>query len=205
MREALGAVIEAGGGNCHGYVDAQVDIEQALAIVLNSKTQRTGVCNAAETLLVHEDAAQEFLPAALSALHEAGVVIHADEASAALAQVPVVEATEQDWATEYLSLDLAVRVVPDLDAALEHISTWSSGHTEAICTTDLRAAERFTRELDSAALIVNASTRFTDGGQFGLGAEIGISTQKLHARGPMGLGELTTTSWIVTGDGHVRE
>jgi len=205
VRESLVPVIETGVGNCHVYVDAQVDIEQALAIVLNSKTQRTGVCNAAETLLVHEGVAQQFLPAALSALHEAGVVIHADEATAALAQVPVVEATEEDWATEYLSLDIAVRVVPDLDSALEHISTWSSGHTEAICTTDLRAAERFTRELDSAALIVNASTRFTDGGQFGLGAEIGISTQKLHARGPMGLGELTTTSWVVTGDGHLRE
>ncbi len=207
VRESLVPVIETGVGNCHVYVDADVDVAQALSIVLNSKTQRTGVCNAAETLLVHRGAAAAFLPAALAALGEAGVRIHADDAAAALAPqgVDVVPATDEDWATEYLSLDLAVRVVEDLDAAIEHIGRWSSGHTEAICTTNLRAAERFTREIDSAALIVNASTRFTDGGQFGLGAEIGISTQKLHARGPMGLGELTTTSWVVVGDGHVRE
>ena len=206
VRESLVPVIETGVGNCHVYVDARVDVAQAVSIVLNSKTQRTGVCNAAETLLVHRDAAADFLPVALAALGEAGVRVHADAAAAALAPegVEVVPATDEDWATEYLSLDLAVRVVEDLDAAIEHIDRWSSGHTEAICTTDLRAAERFTREIDSAALIVNASTRFTDGGEFGLGAEIGISTQKLHARGPMGLGELTTTSWIVVGDGHVR-
>ncbi|HLV03724.1 glutamate-5-semialdehyde dehydrogenase [uncultured Georgenia sp.] len=206
VRESLVPVIETGVGNCHVYVDADVDVAQAVSILLNSKTQRPGVCNAAETLLVHREVAPTFLPAALAALGEAGVRVHADEAAAALAPegVEVVPATDEDWATEYLSLDLAVRVVDDLDAALEHIGRWSSGHTEAICTTNLRAAERFTRELDSAALIVNASTRFTDGGQFGLGAEIGISTQKLHARGPMGLGELTTTTWIVVGDGHVR-
>ncbi len=206
VRESLVPVIETGVGNCHVYVDAQVDVAEAVSIVLNSKTQRTGVCNAAETLLVHRAAAAEFLPVALAALGEAGVRIHSDDATAALAPagVEIVPATDEDWATEYLSLDLAVRVVEDLDAAIEHIGRWSSGHTEAICTTDLRAAERFTREIDSAALIVNASTRFTDGGEFGLGAEIGISTQKLHARGPMGLGELTTTSWIVVGDGHVR-
>ena len=207
VRESLVPVIETGVGNCHVYVDARVDVAQAVSIVLNSKTQRTGVCNAAETLLVHRESAESFLPVALAALGEAGVRIHADDAAAALAPagVEVVPATEEDWATEYLSLDLAVRVVEDLDAAIEHIGRWSSGHTEAICTTDLRSAERFTREIDSAALIVNASTRFTDGGEFGLGAEIGISTQKLHARGPMGLGELTTTSWIVVGDGQVRE
>ena len=207
VRESLVPVIETGVGNCHVYVDGDVDVAQALTIVLNSKTHRTGVCNAAETLLVHRRAAADFLPAALTALAEAGITIHGDEQTAALAPeaVSVEPATDDDWAAEYLSSDLAVRVVEDLDAALEHIQTWSSGHTEAICTTNLHASERFTRELDSAALIVNASTRFTDGGQFGLGAEIGISTQKLHARGPMGLGELTTTSWIVVGNGQVRE
>src|SRR5690606_3245707 len=206
VREATVPVVETGVGNCHVYVDASADPAMALPILMNSKTQRVGVCNAAETLLVHRAAAAEFLPSALAALDQAGVTIHGDAATADLAPagVAVVPATDEDWATEYLSLDLAVRVVDDLDQAMEHIGRWSSGHTEAICTTNLRAAERFTRELDSAALIVNASTRFTDGGQFGLGAEIGISTQKLHARGPMGLGELTTTTWIVVGDGHVR-
>ncbi|MEE6296200.1 glutamate-5-semialdehyde dehydrogenase [Georgenia wangjunii] len=207
VRESLVPVIETGVGNCHVYVDASADVEQAVAIVLNSKTQRTGVCNAAETLLVHAGAAATFLPAVLAALAAADVRVHGCDETARHAPegVDVIPATDEDWATEYLSLDLAVRVVPDLDAAIEHIGQWSSGHTEAICTRDVRAADRFTSEIDSAALIVNASTRFTDGGQFGLGAEIGISTQKLHARGPMGLGELTTTSWIVTGDGQIRE
>jgi glutamate-5-semialdehyde dehydrogenase len=187
-------------------VDASADPAVALPILLNSKTQRVGVCNAAETLLVHRDAAATFLPAALVALTEAGVTVHGDAATAALApsEVEVVPATDVDWATEYLSLDLAVRVVDDLDQAIEHIRTWTSGHTEAIVTRDLAASERFVAELDSAAIMVNASTRFTDGGQFGLGAEIGISTQKLHARGPMGLGELTTTKWIVHGEGQTR-
>jgi glutamate-5-semialdehyde dehydrogenase len=206
VREASVPVIETGVGNCHVYVDASADPAMALPILLNSKTQRVGVCNAAETLLVHADAAPGFLPSALKALAEAGVVVHGDAATAALAPagVRVVPATDTDWATEYLSLDLAVRVVDSLDAAIEHIRTWSSGHTEAIVTRDLAASERFVAELDSAAIMVNASTRFTDGGQFGLGAEIGISTQKLHARGPMGLAELTTTKWIVHGDGHIR-
>jgi len=206
VRESTVPVVETGVGNCHVYVDATADPAMALPILLNSKTQRVGVCNAAETLLVHADAAAGFLPAALVALAGEGVVIHGDEATAALAPegVDVVPATDEDWATEYLSLDLAVRVVDDLDAAIEHIRAWSSGHTEAIVTRDLAASERFVAELDSAAVIVNASTRFTDGGQFGLGAEIGISTQKLHARGPMGLPELTTTKWVVHGDGHVR-
>lgn len=199
-------VIETGVGNCHVYVDAAADVEQAVRIALNSKTQRTGVCNAAETLLVHADVADAFLPAALAELAEAGVRLHADGASAARAPAgaDVVAAQESDWSTEYLSLDLAVKVVADLDEAIEHIRRYSSGHTEAICSRDVGAVRRFTTELDSAAIIVNASTRFTDGGQLGLGAEIGISTQKLHARGPMGLGELTTTTWIVEGDGHVR-
>ncbi|MBX9246976.1 glutamate-5-semialdehyde dehydrogenase [Actinotalea ferrariae] len=206
VREATVPVVETGVGNCHVYVDAAADPAMALPILMNSKTQRVGVCNAAETLLVHADAAAGFLPAALTALAGAGVVVHGDERTAALAPegVDVVPATEEDWATEYLSLDLAVRVVGSLDEALEHIRTWSSGHTEAIVTNDLAASRRFVAEVDSAAVMVNASTRFTDGGQLGLGAEIGISTQKMHARGPMGLAELTTTRWVVEGDGHVR-
>lgn len=206
VQEATVPVIETGVGNCHVYVDASADPTMALPILLNSKTQRVGVCNAAETLLVHRDAAAEFLPSALAALGAAGVTVHADEASAALApaDVTVVPATDEDWGTEYLSLDIAVRVVDDLDAAIEHIRRWTSGHTEAIVTRDLASSERFVAELDSAAIMVNASTRFTDGGEFGLGAEIGISTQKLHARGPMGLAELTTTKWIVHGEGQIR-
>ncbi|UFU07880.1 glutamate-5-semialdehyde dehydrogenase [Ruania halotolerans] len=206
VTESIVPVIETGVGNCHLYVDATADVDEALAILLNAKTQRVGVCNAVETLLVHADATQTFLPAALAALDEAGVRVHGDETSRACAppSADVEVATDEDWGTEYLSMDIAVRVVPDLDTALAHIRTWSSGHTEAICSNDVRAIQRFTSELDSAALLVNASTRFTDGGQLGLGAEIGISTQKLHARGPMGLAELTTTTWIVQGSGHVR-
>jgi glutamate-5-semialdehyde dehydrogenase len=206
VTEATVPVVETGVGNVHVYVDATADPAVALPILLNSKTQRVGVCNAAETLLVHRDAVDVFLPAALAALAEAGVTVHGDAATAAAAPagVEVVPATDVDWATEYLSLDIAVRVVDDLDQAIEHIRTWTSGHTEAIVTRDLAASERFVAELDSAAIMVNASTRFTDGGQFGLGAEIGISTQKLHARGPMGLGELTTTKWIVHGEGQTR-
>ncbi|MGC5168871.1 glutamate-5-semialdehyde dehydrogenase [Luteimicrobium sp. DT211] len=206
VRESTVPVIETGVGNCHVYVDASADEAMALEILLNSKTQRVGVCNAAETLLVHADAAPTFLPTALAALAEAGVVVHGDAETERLAPegVEVRPATDEDWATEYLALEIAVRVVPDLDAALDHVRTWTSGHTEAIVTRDLPSSERFVAELDSAAIMVNASTRFTDGGQLGLGAEIGISTQKLHARGPMGLAELTTTKWVVHGDGHVR-
>jgi glutamate-5-semialdehyde dehydrogenase len=200
-------VIETGTGNCHVFVDSSADLAQALAITLNAKTRRTSVCNAAETLLVHRDVAAAFLPSVLVALAQAGITLHADERSLAAARqagVDAVAATEHDWQTEYLSGDLAVAVVDSLDAAIEHIRTYSSGHTEAICTSDLRAADRFTAEVDSAVVAVNASTAFTDGAEFGLGAEVGISTQKLHARGPMGLAELTSTKWIVTGDGHVR-
>ena len=200
-------VIETGTGNCHVFVDASADVEQALAITINAKMRRVSVCNAAETLLVHADAAPVFLPRALPALRAAGVTLHVDETTAGYAEpagVPVVPATEEDWAQEYLSADLAVAVVPSLDAAVEHIRRWSSGHTEAICTRDLRAADEFVARVDSAVVAVNASTAFTDGGEFGLGAEIGISTQKLHARGPMGLTELTSTKWVVAGDGHVR-
>ena len=207
VREASVPVIETGVGNCHVYIDAQVDEDQALAIAINSKTHRISVCNATETILVNEVVAPSFLPRLLVGLAEGGVTIHGDAHTQALAPsgVDVLTATDEDWATEYLSMDVAVRVVPDLDSALEHIRLWSSGHTDAICTTSLLSSERFTAEVDSAVVNVNASTRFTDGGEFGLGAEIGISTQKLHARGPMGLAELTTTKWIVVGDGHIRQ
>lgn len=207
VQNSIVPVIETGVGNCHVYVDACADLDQALAITLNAKVQRPSVCNAAETLLVHADVADAFLPRVLPALAAAGVRLHTDGragAAAAAAGVESAPATDEDWATEYLALELAVRVVDCLDEALEHVRTWSSGHTEAICTTDLRAADRFVAEVDSAVVAVNASTRFTDGAQFGLGAEVGISTQKLHARGPMGLAELTSTKWVVAGDGHVR-
>ncbi|MEU5026437.1 glutamate-5-semialdehyde dehydrogenase [Streptomyces milbemycinicus] len=203
-------VIETGTGNCHVYVDAQADLDMAVEILVNSKAQRPSVCNAAETLLVHQDIAAAFLPRALDALAEAGVTVHGDERVVALAEqlegskATVVPAVVEDWETEYLSYDIAAAVVDSLDAAVAHIRLWSSGHTEAIVTTSQMAARRFTQLVDSTTVAVNASTRFTDGGQFGFGAEIGISTQKLHARGPMGLPELTSTKYIVTGDGHTR-
>ncbi|CAG7845401.1 Gamma-glutamyl phosphate reductase [Pseudoclavibacter triregionum] len=207
VTESTVPVIETGVGNCHVYVDASADLDDALAIAVNAKTHRIGVCNAAESLLVHEDIAAEFVPAVAAALAEKDVVLHAEPRFAALVSDPsavVEEATDDDWAAEYLALDMACRVVPDLDAAIDHIRTYTSGHTEAIVTQDLAASERFAAEIDAAAIMINASTRFTDGGEFGLGAELGISTQKLHARGPMGLAELTTTKWIVNGDGHTR-
>jgi glutamate-5-semialdehyde dehydrogenase len=200
-------VIETGVGNCHVYIDKDADIDKAVAILLNSKAQRVSVCNAAETVLVHRDIADRFLPRALEALREAGVTIHGDERFALHATgsgIGFAEATDDDWANEYYSLDIAAGIVDSLDDALEHIRRWSSGHTEAIVTDSQSAAQRFIAGVDSAAVMVNASTRFTDGGEFGFGAEIGISTQKLHARGPMGLTELTTTTYVVTGDGHVR-
>ncbi|GAA1478896.1 glutamate-5-semialdehyde dehydrogenase [Nocardioides aestuarii] len=202
VEESTVPVIETGVGNCHVYVDAAADLDQALAIVLNAKTHRTSVCNAAESLLVHADVAETFLPRVVAALQEAGVTVHGDAAFAAYEGV--VPATEDDWDVEYLSLDISAAVVPDLDAAIEHVHRHSSGHTEAILTRDQAAARRFVAAVDSAAVLVNASTRFTDGGEFGFGAEIGISTQKLHARGPMGLPEMTSTKYVVTGDGHVR-
>ena len=195
-------VIETGVGNCHVYVDAAADLEQTLAIVLNAKTHRTSVCNAAESLLVHADLTETFLPQVVTALQEAGVVVHGDPTVSLLPGV--VPATDDDHAREYLSLDISAAVVADLDAAIAHIRRFSSGHTEAIVTRDQSAARRFTAAVDSAAVLVNASTRFTDGAEFGFGAEIGISTQKLHARGPMGLPEMTSTKYVVTGDGHVR-
>ncbi|MEU2229709.1 MULTISPECIES: glutamate-5-semialdehyde dehydrogenase [Streptomyces] len=207
VEESTVPVIETGTGNCHVYVDAQTDLDMAVDILVNSKASRVSVCNAAETLLVHQDVAEAFLPKALAALAEAGVTVHADERVLALSEgskATVVPATPEDWETEYLSYDIAAAVVDSLDKAVEHIRMWSSGHTEAIVTTSQAAARRFTQLVDSTTVAVNASTRFTDGGQFGFGAEIGISTQKLHARGPMGLPELTSTKYIVTGDGHVR-
>ena len=202
VEESTVPVIETGVGNCHVYVDRDADLDTALAIVLNAKTQRPSVCNAAESLLVHADVADEFVPRVVTALQEAGVTVHGDSRFAT--QDGVVPATEHDYDTEYLSLDIAAAVVPDLDAALQHIRRHSSGHSEAIVTRSLEAARRFVAEVDAAAVLVNASTRFTDGGEFGFGAEIGISTQKLHARGPMGLPEMTSTKYVVTGDGHVR-
>ena len=200
-------VIETGVGNCHVYIDKDADIEKAVAILLNSKAQRVSVCNAAETVLVHREIADAFLPRALEALREAGVTIHGDARFALHATgtgAQFVPVTDDDWAAEYYSLDIAAGIVDDIDAALAHIRRWSSGHTEAIVTDSQSAAQEFIAGVDSAAVMVNASTRFTDGGEFGFGAEIGISTQKLHARGPMGLTELTTTTYVVTGDGHVR-
>ncbi|MEZ5115777.1 MAG: glutamate-5-semialdehyde dehydrogenase [Candidatus Nanopelagicales bacterium] len=201
-------VIETGVGNCHVYVDADADLDKAVAILVNAKTQRVSVCNAAETFLVHADIAADFLPRALEALRDKGVTVHGDDrmaAAAASAGIAFAPVTDDDWAAEYYSLDIAAGVVDSLDEALEHIRRWSSGHTEAIVSDSQSAVRRFVAGVDSAAVMVNASTRFTDGGEFGFGAEIGISTQKLHARGPMGLTELTTTTFVVTGDGHVRE
>ena len=201
VRESTVPVIETGVGNCHVYVDAAADPAMAEAIVLNSKTHRVSVCNAAETLLVHRDV--PYLPRLLGALVDAGVTLHGDAAAQA-AHSGVLAATDEDWATEYLSMDMAVRVVDDLPAALEHIARWGSGHSEAIVSDSAAAIAAFTAGVDAAAVLVNASTRFTDGGEFGFGAEIGISTQKLHARGPLGLPELTSTTYVVTGSGHVR-
>jgi glutamate-5-semialdehyde dehydrogenase len=196
-------VIETGVGNCTVYVDASADLEKAVAIIVDAKTARPSVCNAAETLLVHAAVADTFLPLAVKALKDKGVTLHTD-ARASSYDETAVPVSDEDWAAEYLSLDLAVGIVDSLDEAVAHIRRWGSGHTEAIVTRDIDESRRFVRSLDSAAIMVNASTRFTDGGEFGFGAEIGISTQKLHARGPMGLPELTSTTYVVTGDGHVR-
>lgn len=197
-------VIETGVGNCHVYVDRDAEVGMARDIVVNAKTQRPGVCNAAETLLVHADIAALFLPAAARSLREEGVVLRGDGRTRELV-AGVEEATEEDWYTEYLDLVLAVRVVESLDEAIAHINKYGSGHSEAIVTSDYESARRFTEEVDAAAVYVNASTRFTDGGQFGMGAEIGISTQKLHARGPMSLPELTSVKYVVRGNGQIRE
>ena len=196
-------VIETGTGNCHIYVDASADIDKAVAVLLNAKTQRPSVCNAVETLLVHRDIAGAFLPVALDALRDAGVTVHGTPDVVAFAD-DVVPAGEDEFDAEYLSLDLAVRIVADIDEASTHIRRHTTGHSETVITESRAAADRFVTEIDAAAVLVNASSRFVDGGQFGFGAEIGISTQKLHARGPMGLAELTSTKYIVNGDGQVR-
>ena len=208
LKAALSAVakvpvIYAASGNCHVYVDASADLDSAREIVVNAKVQRPGVCNAAETLLVHADVAGAFLPATFEWLRDAGVELRGDERSRAI-DGALVAATEEDWATEYLALVLAVRVVDSVDDAIEHIGTYGSGHSEVIVTGSTAAARAFQLGVDAACVYVNASTRFTDGGEFGMGAEIGNSTQKLHARGPIGLRELCTFKYLVEGDGHVR-
>lgn len=196
-------VIETGAGVGHVFVDASANPEKAVDIVFNSKTHRPSVCNAAETVLIHKDA-KETGVSVLNSLQEAGVVLHVDQ-TAATWVADAVAATDEDWSTEYLDMQMSVKIVDDLDQALDHVETYSTGHTEVIVTENLSNAERYVAEVDAAVVMVNASSRFTDGGQFGLGAEIGISTQKLHARGPMGLEELTSTKWILRGDGQIRD
>lgn len=203
VAESKVPVIETGAGVVHVFLDESADLETAVEIVHNAKVQRPSVCNALETLLVDAASATRLLPDVLARLRASGVTIHGDERTRAIFSDSVA-ATEEDWATEYMSLDLAVKVVDDLDDALEHIRRYSTHHTESIITNDHANAERFLAEVDSAVVMVNASTRFTDGGEFGFGAEVGISTQKLHARGPMGLPELTSTKWVVRGTGQVR-
>jgi glutamate-5-semialdehyde dehydrogenase len=203
VEESTVPVIETGVGNCHVYVDAAADLDKALAIVLNAKTQRLSTCNTAESLLVHAEVADVFLPRVLAAFAESGVTVHGDAAFTG-ASADVRAATDDDWGTEYLSADISARVVDSIDDALDHIRQYGTGHTEAIVSESVAATRRFVSRVDAAAVMVNASTRFTDGGEFGFGAEIGISTQKLHARGPMGLPELTSTKYVVTGDGHIR-
>jgi glutamate-5-semialdehyde dehydrogenase len=213
LKDALQAVatvpvIYAASGNCHVYVDESADLEQALDVTLNAKTQRPGVCNAAETLLVHERVAPEFLPRILRALGQAGVLVRADKRTLALAGASpgatVEPAGEEDWASEYLAPIIAVGVVDSVQDAIAHVGEHGSGHSEAILTRDTQAARAFQLGVDAACVYVNASTRFTDGGEFGMGAEIGNSTQKLHARGPIGLRELCTFKYLIEGDGHVR-
>jgi glutamate-5-semialdehyde dehydrogenase len=203
VEESTVPVIETGVGNCHVYVDEAADLEKALAVVMNSKTQRLSTCNTAESLLVHTEIAESFLPLVIEELMMADVTVHGDPRVAAFS-ADVVPATGEDWKKEYLSADIAVAVVDSMDDAIDHIRRYGTGHTEAIVSESITATRRFAARVDAAAVMINASTRFTDGGEFGFGAEIGISTQKLHARGPMGLPELTSTKYIVTGNGHTR-
>ncbi|PQZ60560.1 MULTISPECIES: glutamate-5-semialdehyde dehydrogenase [unclassified Microbacterium] len=203
VTESTVPVIETGAGNVHIFLDETAPDDWARDIVVNAKVQRPSVCNAVETVLVHRQAAPRLVPLVASALQSEGVAIHGDDMVVGLMS-NVIPATEEDWETEYLSLDIAFKVVESLDEALDHIRRYSTGHTESIITTDSRNAERFLAEVDSAVVMVNTSTRFTDGGEFGFGAEVGISTQKLHARGPMGLSELTSTKWLARGAGQTR-
>jgi glutamate-5-semialdehyde dehydrogenase len=196
-------VIETGVGNCHLYVDADADVDMALEILINAKVQRPSVCNAIETLLVHREIAEDFLPEALARLAEAGVTVHGDERVAEYGTV--VPVTEDDFGTEYNALELAAAEMDSLDAAIDHIRRYSTGHSETIVTDSQSAAAQFVADIDAAAVLVNASSRFVDGGEFGFGAEIGISTQKLHARGPMGLPEMTSTKFVVNGSGQIRQ
>ena len=211
VRNSKVPVIETGAGNVHIYVDRTGNPDKAIPILINAKTQRVGVCNATEKLLVHKDIAESFLPKAAAALAAAGVEMHADERAyviiehAGIANAQLVHAADEDWDTEYLALKIGIKVVDSLDEAIAHINRHSTGHTESIIAEDYSAIEEFTARIDSAVVMVNASTRFTDGGVFGFGAELGISTQKMHARGPMGLREMTTTKWIGYGTGQVRE
>ena len=197
-------VIRTGVGNCHVFVDATADLEMAVNIIDNGKTQRPSVCNAVETVLIHKDVAAEFLPKMKAKLDEHKVTLHGDSAAQSILGDCVLEAVEDDWANEYLDYQLAVKIVDGIDGALAHIAQYGTNHSECIVTRSLENAERFQREVDAAAVYVNASTRFTDGGEFGFGAEIGISTQKLHARGPMGLYELTSVKYLINGDGQCR-
>ena len=202
VNESTVPVIETGAGIVHVYVDASADFDMAHSIVVNAKTHRPSVCNSAETLLVHADQAGELLPSIVAALEQRGVVLYGDERARAAGVREA--ATDKTWATEHLDLAMGVRVVDSLDEAIAHIDTYSTKHTESIVTSDFANAERFLAEVDSAVVMVNSSTRFTDGGEFGFGAEVGISTQKMHARGPMGLAELTSTKWLVRGTGQIR-
>jgi glutamate-5-semialdehyde dehydrogenase len=203
--ESTVPTIETGAGVCHVYIDEFADLAKAVPIIINSKVQRPSVCNAAETLLIHKSIAKDFVPVALKALHDEGVVLHGDSQTLALAgSIPITAANEENWCTEYGTLEINVAIVDSVDAASEHIAKYGTKHTEAIVTEDKANAKRFIALSDCAAVMVNTSTRFTDGEQMGFGAEIGISNQKLHARGPMGLEAMTTTTWIVTGDGQIR-
>ena len=211
VAHSLVPVSETGSGNVHIYIDEAADPEKVIPIIVNAKTQRVGVCNAAEKLLIHHTVAESLLPDIANALTEHGVRIHADEASlniitaSGIDGLDIVPATEEDWPTEYLDYEIGIRVVQSMPEAIAHINQYSTGHTEAIISEDYTRIEVFTHLVDSAVVMVNASTRFTDGSMFGLGAELGISTQKMHARGPMGLAELTCTKWIAYGTGQVRD
>ena len=207
VNDSLVPVIETGVGNCHVYIDEHADIDMAVSILINSKASRVSVCNAAETFLVHKNVADIFLPKALSALKDQNVTIHGDEKiklHCEKAKINFVSVTDIDWADEYYSLDIAAGIVDSMDEAIKHIRKWSTNHTEAIVSDSMKNIDKFVSQIDSAAVMVNASTRFTDGGEFGFGAEIGISNQKLHARGPMGLVEMTSTKYVVRGQGHIR-